>query len=158
MRGLLIQLKSRASCVCLGRTRRRFVRRDGFVLIEALAAFTILTIALAALMIGVFGAIRSDDRALFILRATRTARSQFEVLGVASPPLAGVREGRTDDGLIYVLNVRFINAPQTANPQASKLSAFWAHIDVMRSGAVTGKALTLGFDMLKIVAIDEVRR
>ncbi len=143
----------------LMRRRRRNPsrRRGGFVLIEVLAAFVILTIALTALMSGVSGAIRNDDRANFLLRATRAARSQLDALGVETPPPSGVTTGQTDDGLAFAMTVSVIDSPQIANPFAPKIMAYWAHIDVTRSGEVTGKTLTIGFDTFKIRTIEKER-
>ena len=126
-------------------------RSDGFILIEAFAAFAILTLALAALITGLFGAVRNDDRASFMTQAVRAARSQFAALGVSTPAAPGVSAGRTEDGLAYVLTVRFVATPPPANPQAPRLQAFWAHIDLTRARDATGRGATLGFDALKIV-------
>ena len=126
-------------------------RSDGFILIEAFAAFAILTLALAALITGLFGAVRNDDRASFMTQAVRAARSQFAALGVSTPAAPGVSAGRTEDGLAYVLTVRFVATPPPANPQAPRLQAFWAHIDLTRARDATGRGTTLGFDALKVV-------
>jgi type II secretory pathway pseudopilin PulG len=140
-------------------------RRGGFVLIEALAAFAILTMSLAALISGLSGAVRNDDRADFMLRATRLARSELEALGVESPPPPGLRQGRSDDGLSYAITVNYVPAPQQNNnvpmmPNAPtyKTIAFWAHIDVSRSAEATGKALTTGFDTFKTLVVSEDTR
>ncbi|MFY9628648.1 MAG: hypothetical protein WAK03_10940 [Methylocystis sp.] len=144
--------------------KTRFARRrpgslhrrvGGFVLIEALAAFAILTMSLAALMNGVFGAVLNDDRADFMLRATRIARSELDAIGVESPPRPGVTQGKSDDGLIFVLTVDFAPMPPQNNPQAPKIIAYSAHIDVTRTGEMTGKTLTLGFDTFKASVIRE---
>lgn len=130
-------------------------RASGFVLIEALAAFAILTMSLAALMSGIFGAVNNDDRADFLLRATRVARSELEALGVETQPQSGVIEGKSEDGLTYIIRVNLANSPPPLNPLAPVTIAFWAHIDVTRGGEINGKALTLGFDTFKISTIKE---
>lgn len=158
MRGFVKSLRAR--------TRRRAAlrRRGGFVLIEALAAFAILTMSLAALISGLSGAVQNDDRADFMLRATRIARSELDALGVESPPPPGLRQGRSDDGLIYAITVNFVPVPQPtnviqpANAPIIKTVAFSAHIDVTRSAETTGRALTIGFDTFKILSINEGRR
>jgi type II secretory pathway pseudopilin PulG len=126
-------------------------RSDGFILIEAFAAFAILTLVLAALMTGLFGAVRNDDRASFMTQAVRAARSQFAALGVSTPAAPGVSSGWTEDGLAYVLTIRLVATPAPVNPQTPHLQAFWAHIDLTRAQDATGKGATLRFDAFKIV-------
>lgn len=134
-------------------------KRRGFVLIEALAAFAILTFSLAALITGLSGAVQNDDRADFMLRATRVARSELDALGVETPPSPGITQGRSDDGLTFAITVNYAPAPQQAtnipapNAPTYKTIAFSAHIDVMRSGEGTGRALSIGFDTFKILII-----
>jgi type II secretory pathway pseudopilin PulG len=159
MRGFVKPLRARP---IRGKALRR---RGGFILIEALAAFAILTLSLAALISGLSGAVHNDDRADFMLRATRLARSEFETLGVESPPPPGLRQGRSEDGLIYAITVNFAptppqtnNAPLMPNAPTYKTIAFWAHIDVTRSAETTGKAFTMGFDTFKILVVAEDAR
>jgi len=149
MRGFLKVAGSRR------RFRRLHRRGGGFVLIEALAAFAILTMSLAALMSGIFGAVNNDDRADFMLRATRVARSELEAVGVETLPQPGVIQGKSDDGLTYIIRVNLVASPPQLNPLAPTTIAFWAHIDVTRGGEINGKALTLGFDTFKISTIKE---
>jgi hypothetical protein len=102
-------------------------------------------------MTGLFGAVRNDDRASFMTQAVRDARSQFAALGVSTPAAPGVSAGRTEDGLAYVLTVHPVATPPPANPQAPRLQAFWAHIELTRAQDATGKGATLRFDSFKIV-------
>lgn len=84
---------------------RRLESRRGFSLIEALAAFAILTAVLGQLLSGVSGGARNESRADFLQRAARQGRSQLESLGADGNMPIGVTEGRYDDGLIWRLSV-----------------------------------------------------
>jgi len=75
--------------------RLRSDRRAGFTLIETLAAFAILSIALIALFVGASGAIRSEARTRFELAALRLARTRLEEAGIVSPLSPGVSRGRS---------------------------------------------------------------
>lgn len=52
-------------------SKLRLRKCDGFLLVEALPALVILTLALAALPFGDSGATRNNERAVFVLQATR---------------------------------------------------------------------------------------
>jgi general secretion pathway protein I len=85
--------------------RARLKSREGFTLIEALAAFAILALALTQLLRGVSGGARNEARADFLLRATRQGASHLDRLGVEAPAPFGVTTGRYPDGLRWRLFV-----------------------------------------------------
>ena len=130
--------------------KRRRRGQDGFVLIEALAAFTILALALGALMLGVFGGVRNDDRAIFYLSAARAANSFFDALGIESRPPPGVSSGRTSEGLPYVLTIAYIDAPKQDDPKAPHPRAFKAHLVLSRGAEAARQNMSLAFDTIKI--------
>ncbi|MCX7898585.1 MAG: prepilin-type N-terminal cleavage/methylation domain-containing protein [Methylocystis sp.] len=103
------------------RATLRLARRRGFTLIEALAAFAILTAVLAQLLVGVSGAARNETRADFLLRASRQGMSQLETLGADGALPMGVTDGRYDDGLLWRLVVEpgVASAAQLGAPTAS---------------------------------------
>jgi type II secretory pathway pseudopilin PulG len=125
--------------------------KNGFVLIETLAAFTILALALGALMLGVFGGVRNDDRAIFTLRAARAASSFFAALGVENRPPPGVSSGRTSEGLPYELTIAYLDAPTQQDPTAPHPQAFQAHLVLSRAVDATRQNTSLAFDTVKIV-------
>ncbi|MBG0808327.1 type II secretion system protein [Methylosinus sp. H3A] len=94
---------SKGSPACVARLSK--ARRSGFALIEALAAFLILTLVLGSLLQGVGGGARNESRGDFLLRATRQGRSQLEALGVAAPLIVGETSGRYADGLLWSLAI-----------------------------------------------------
>lgn len=85
--------------------RRGLKARRGFTLLEALAAFAILALALSQLLNGVSGGVRNESRADFLLRAARHGASQLDSLGAEGKISAGEWAGRYEDGLVWRLNV-----------------------------------------------------
>jgi general secretion pathway protein I len=85
--------------------QRRLTKRDGFTLVETLAAFVILTLALSQLLAGVSGAAHNESRADFLLRASRDGQSHLSALGLEAPISVGETSGRYDDGLEWILSV-----------------------------------------------------
>jgi len=94
--------------------RARLKSREGFTLIEALAAFAILALALTQLLLGVSGGARNEARADFLLRAARQGASHLDRLGVEGPAPFGVTTGRYPDGLrwkLFVAPGKNVNGP-----------------------------------------------
>jgi len=85
--------------------RARLKSRQGFSLIEALAAFAILALVLSQLLSGVSGGARNESRADFLSRAARQGASQLDALGVDGPIPFGETRGRYPDGLVWTLSV-----------------------------------------------------
>lgn len=104
------------------RFARRFAGRRGFSLLEALAAFTILTAVLGQLLSGVSGAARNETRADFLQRAARQGKSQLDALGADGNIPVGVTQGRYDDGLVWRLSVTQIEAIRGQQPGAATTS------------------------------------
>ncbi len=109
MRDLLTSL--RAKFLRLGRAaaalrlRSSSRRRNGFTLIETLAAFAILILVMSNLLQGVSNGARNEAYSDFLTSARRDAQSQLEALGIAAPLLPGETAGTYDDGLQWSLSV-----------------------------------------------------
>ncbi len=134
--------------------RPHVTERGGFTLIETLAAFAILTLALSQLLAGASGAARNESRADFLLRASRQGQSQLEALGVDGSISPGETRGRYEDGLEWILTVepqRIVKGATGAPIAASHL----ARITVFRPPAGT-ENLTLS--TVKIIALTDVIR
>ena len=86
--------------------RRGLTARRGFTLLEALAAFAILALALSQLLAGVSGGARNESRADFLIRAARHGASHLDSLGADGTIAAGETSGRYEDGLVWRLTVR----------------------------------------------------
>lgn len=80
--------------------------RRGFTLLEALAAFAILALALSQLLNGVSGGARNESRADFLMRAARHGAAQLDALGADGKIALGETNGRYEDGLLWRLMVR----------------------------------------------------
>jgi general secretion pathway protein I len=77
----------------------------GFTLIEALVAFTILALAMGALLQAFATGLRSLSTAEAYATAAMQARSKLAELGTLEPVEAGVQEGEFDNGSTWRLAV-----------------------------------------------------
>lgn len=102
---------------------KRLRSQRGFLLIEALAAFAILSLAMIALFVATSQAVRTDRRAGFELIAARVARAQLDRLDSEIPLSEGRVSGVSLEGFVWTL---------TQTPYASSASsrAFWATAEV----------------------------
>ncbi|PPD46205.1 MAG: general secretion pathway protein GspI [Methylocystis sp.] len=129
---------------------RPSLKRGGFTLIESLAAFAILAMALSQLLQGVSGGVRNESRADFLLRATRQGASQLDALGVDTPPPFGETSGRYPDGLIWSLSVAPGRSAQGPGG-ATLATSFHARLEIRRP---SGYGETLILSTAKVKAID----
>ncbi|MCI4677163.1 type II secretion system GspH family protein [Rhodoblastus acidophilus] len=123
-------------------------RRRGFTLIETLAAFAIMALALGQLLRAIGVGAQSERRADFLLRATADARSQLAELGVSEPLAPGETSSRYDDGLSWTLDVardRVVASPGGA----PLMTAYRLRLDV-RSFAGGGEHLTFVAEKLSV--------
>lgn len=81
------------------------VRRRGGILIEALAAFAIMTLALGHLLRAVGQGAENERRADFLSRASLDGASHLAEIGVSTPLAPGESAGRYADGLRWRLRV-----------------------------------------------------
>lgn len=125
--------------------------KRGFSLIEALAAFAILTMALAQLLNGVSGGARNEARADFLLRATRQGASHLDSLGVDGPIPFGETSGRYPDGLYWKLSVSAGKSVTGPNNIPIAMS-YHARLEVLRP---TGYGERFILSTVKIKAIDQ---
>jgi hypothetical protein len=115
--------------------------RRGFTLIEALVAFTILTLVMSQLLEGAGGGARNDARADFLLRAVREGRSQLDALGVETPISVGEQTGRYPDGLLWRLTVEPYRETQAASG-LGRTAAYLARLTVRRPNGTDALTLT----------------
>ncbi|MEK4034025.1 type II secretion system protein [Methylocystis sp. IM3] len=125
--------------------------RRGFSLIEALAAFAILAMALGQLLNGVSGGVRNEARADFLLRAARQGASQLDALGVGAPVPFGESSGRYPDGLYWSLSVR--PGTSAADPSGQAIATSFHARLVIRKPSGYGETLTLS--SLKIRPVEQ---
>ena len=118
-------------------SRRRGER--GFALLEILVAFVILALGLAAILVGVSAAMRSDAKTQANRNALRVAQSRLEVAGVTEVLAPGYREGRVGSRYVWRQTVTAIQSVTDSRdsggtrPEPSAggtLSAFWVEVAV----------------------------
>ncbi|PPQ30046.1 hypothetical protein CCR94_13570 [Rhodoblastus sphagnicola] len=80
-------------------------RRRGFTLIEALAAFAIMALALGQLLRAIGAGAENQRRADFLSRASLDGSSHLAEIGASQPLAPGDSTGRYDDGLRWRLRV-----------------------------------------------------
>lgn len=112
------------------RTIPEFRTQAGFSLLEMLAAFSIMAIALGVLMRVFGGATRSARIAEEYSRAVIAAESVLDDVGVETPLAPGVTEGRFGEEFRWILRIAPVpipaleqqmgpnNAPPTGSPLA----------------------------------------
>jgi prepilin-type N-terminal cleavage/methylation domain-containing protein len=109
-------------------------RSDGFTLIETLAALTIFTAILVVFNSGITGSWRGVAAAEADRRAIAVASNLIEEAGIIWPLEAGTREGQSESGLAYRIDV----APHRsagADVTAGNVSAFWLTVTVAPRGS-----------------------
>jgi len=127
----------------------QLTRRRGFTLIEALVAFAILTMALAQLLRSVGLGARNDMRADFLSRAARQGRAQLARVGVETPIVPGVTQGRWSDGVVWTQEIGGYG-PSYKTLTGDTVAGYWVKLD-MRSGPQTNDTIT--FNCVKIAVI-----
>ena len=128
--------------------RAGFARRRGFTLIEALAAFAILALALGQLLRSVGAGAANEQRADYLLRAVADGGSHLARLGVSLPLMEGETIGRYDDGLPWRLNVIRDQAVASGGASAPVV-AYRLRLEV-GSGAGPGRRLILVAERLTV--------
>lgn len=123
--------------------------RNGFTLVESLAAFAILALFLAGLLNGVSGAVRNEDRADFLMRASVLGQSQLEAIGISAPIVIGETTGRSDDGLRWTLTIEPYGA--TGSPSTvQNMIAYWARLTIRKDEIAPNASQALTFVTIKL--------
>jgi type II secretory pathway pseudopilin PulG len=94
----------------------------GFVLLEFLVAFSVLTVILAAILTALSVAIRSDHQAAFLTRATMLARAKLAAAGVDYPLRPGTAGAELDNGYVWLADVRTFRSIPAAGRRIQGLS------------------------------------
>lgn len=136
--------------------RARLKSRRGFSLIESLAAFAILAMALGQLLNGVSGGARNEARADFLLRASRQGASQLDSLGVDGPVPLGETSGRYPDGLYWYLSVTPGRSVASVNGLSPVTTSFYARL-VIKKPSGYGESFTLSAVKIKGVEPQPLR-
>src|SRR3954451_22853749 len=98
--------------------RRR--RERGFALLEILVAFVILALGLAAVLVGVSVAMRSDAKSQANRNALRVAQSRLEMAGMTEVLAPGYREGRVGSRYVWRQTVTAIQPVRARVPAGAR--------------------------------------
>lgn len=128
--------------------RRAAPRAAGFTLVEVIVAFTILAIALVALMQAFSGGLRGLSAVESQALALAHARTKLEEVGVTMPLAPGAFEDEFDDGYRWRVTI----APSPTQPDsafaAPALQLYAVQVEITPgrggTGGVTLNSLRLG--------------
>ena len=81
-------------------------KEGGFMLVEVLVAFALLTAVASALLAAFAAAVHGDNQAAFTTRATMLATSKLAAIGVDLPLEPGVTSGSFQNGYGWRASVR----------------------------------------------------
>ena len=130
---------SLSSLKCLRSADRRRAQ-DGYTLLEFLVAFTVLSLFLTAGLAAVAVALRADQQAAFVMRATPLARAKLAAVGFDFPLRIGVVTGSFGNGYLWRAEVR--NYHSAALNNAVSIRAYWVEVTVAEPSAA-GRVLSL---------------
>jgi type II secretory pathway pseudopilin PulG len=121
----------------------------GFILLEFLVAFSVLTVFLAAILTGLSVAIRSDHQAAFLTRATMLARAKLAAAGVDYPLRPGTTGAELDNGYVWRADVRTFRSIAAAGRRIQGLS-----VEVTVSDPRSSGRRSVSLSSIEIVAGD----
>jgi len=125
----------------------------GFILIESLAAFAILTLMISQLFMAISGGLRNDNIANLYFEAAKTAASQLDLIAANNQNLSGETQGRTETGLNWLIK---IEQKRTINNKLGIIIAkvFHVQITLWRSTPLVNK---LRFSSIKVITFDDIK-
>ena len=128
-----------------GRAERGRAGRGGFTLLEVLIAFTILAVALVALLRAFSSGLRGLDAAEAGAVALQHARSKIEEVGTVIPLEAGEYGGEFEDGTRWSVAIRPHEAGEGAAAETVALVPYEIEVTASRErgGKVTLRSLRL---------------
>jgi Tfp pilus assembly protein PilV len=108
--------------------------KGGFVLLEALVAFTILAAVLSSLLAAVFVASRHDQQSAFMSAATMLGQSKLAAAGIDYPIRVGRSSGRSESGYVWQADV--VSYRTVEGTLSSVARTYWITVTVAdpRSG------------------------
>jgi general secretion pathway protein I len=122
-------------------------RTRGFTLLEVLVAFTILAVALVALLRAFSSGLRGLDAAEAATAAVQHARSKIEEIGSVIPLEPGLHEGDFEDGYHWRVVIEPHELGDAAAAETLPLLPYEIEVTVTgtgeRGGAVTLRSLRL---------------
>lgn len=125
----------------------------GFILIESLAAFMILTLMISQLFTAMSGGLRNDNIANFYFEAAKTASSYLDLIAANNQISTGTTQGKTESGLNWLLEIE----PKTnINNKLGFIIAKVFHVKftLWRSNPLINK---LRFSTIKVITFDDIK-
>ena len=120
---------------------RRSGAQTGYILLEFLVAFAILTMFLASILAAAAVAVRSDRQATFLTRATLLAKSKLAAAGVDFPLRPGTAVADTGNGYEWRAVVRNFSAAGSNQDQLTM--GLWVDVTVSDPRSNGSRSLTL---------------
>ena len=98
-----------------------------FTLLEFLVAFAVLTLFLSTALAGIAVAMKSDQQAGFLMRATMIAQDRLASAGVDYPLRQGTTGGALANGYVWRAEIRRYGSPLQRSPT---LQGYWVEVTV----------------------------
>ena len=138
---------SRAGSMCSNRKRDRGGSQAGFTLVEILVAFSVLALALGALLPAFSGGLKSIGASESYVRASLLARSTTDRVGIEIPLEEGEYSGTAEDGFDWSVQIRRLEAGDRHRDEesAEEIESFEVETAILRDGKqqVTLKTLRI---------------
>ena len=118
--------------------------RDGFTLLEVLIAFTILAIAMGALLQSFSAGVQASRLSEPYVTAMLQARSKLDEIGVERPLTTGERTGRFENGFVWTVRVRSVMPDRQEDASGPALYAVAVTVSWAEGGAITLHSFQFG--------------
>ena len=116
-------------------------RRDGFVMLEFLVAFTLLVLFLAGTFAALAVAIRADQRATFLTLGSILAKSRLAAAGIEFPLTPGTTGGTLPNGYRWQAEIRVHGRVEGGSGWS--VSAYRVEVTVAETGEPGARTLSL---------------
>ena len=128
-------------------------KKYGFILIESLAAFMILTLMISQLFAAMSGGLRNDNVANFYFEASKTSASYLDLVEANDQISTGTTQGKTETGLNWLLE---IEPKKEINNKLGFIIAkvFHVQITLWRSNPLINQ---LRFSTIKVITFDDIK-
>lgn len=111
----------------------------GFILLEFVVAFGVLTLFLSSALAGFAVAMQGDRQSIFLIRATMIAQSKLASAGIDHPLRPGTESGRLSNGYTWHIHVRQYGPVHKPGPA---VHGYWVEVTVTDPSSKGRRALS----------------